>query len=470
MTQHVPQNLAQNMTQHMAYRMTHHMTHHKHSRTMVAPPAPPARSCSAYTAALGSVPVQGDSAGSSTHHLPSPLPSHLGQADSGEDDATPVRSPSWPSRSVGALLGCATALLGFLYFLGVGVALGPFLLWPFTRAGALGILMSGARRLTALERARRSVFFGDRFPEHYAVSGQKILRYLAVRALAGLVCSAVVALLAFGVVLAGVLMASLLQGNLRWHDVLGQVVLGGVLLFLDLQGLRSLAELETRIAHECFGPSEQELLRQRVHELAVSRAAVVQAVDAERRRIERDLHDGTQQRAVALAMLLGRARRGRDDPERVDALVHQAHQESQDILAELREVAWRVYPSALDSLGLKEALGGVSERCDIPVRTAFDVDSDVELPQPVETAAYFVVSEAVTNAAKHSRATAVSVQVVLRGRVLAVQVQDNGRGGANPSGSGLSGLHSRVAALDGVLRVDSPDGGPTTITAELPCV
>jgi signal transduction histidine kinase len=359
-----------------------------------------------------------------------------------------------------------TALLGFLYFLLVGTALGPFLLWPLTRPGARGVLVAGARRLTALERTRRSVFFGDRFPGHYEVSGQKILRYLAVRTLTGLVCGVVVVLLAFGLVLAGLLVRGILQGGLRWHNVLGQVVLGGVLLFLDLQGLYSLARLDARTAHECFGPSERELLRRRIDELATSRAAVVQAVDAERRRIERDLHDGIQQRLVALGMLLGRARRGRT-PERADALLRQAHQESQDILAELREVAWRVYPSALDSLGLKEALGGVSERCGIPVRTEFDVGGP--LPQPVETAAYFVVSESVNNAAKHSRATAVSVRVVLRARVLAVQVRDNGKGGADPTGSGLSGLRSRVAALDGVLRVDSPEGGPTTITAELPC-
>ncbi|SCF68178.1 Histidine kinase-, DNA gyrase B-, and HSP90-like ATPase [Streptomyces sp. Ncost-T6T-2b] len=109
----------------------------------------------------------------------------------------------------------------------------------------------------------------------------------------------------------------------------------------------------------------------------------------------------------------------------------------------------------------------MSERCGIPVRTEFDVDG--ELPQPVETAAYFVVSESVNNAAKHSRATAVSVRVARRGSMLSLQVRDDGRGGANPSGSGLSGLHGRVAALDGILRVDSPEGGPTTITAELPC-
>ncbi|MGX5213860.1 sensor histidine kinase [Streptomyces violaceus] len=405
--------------------------------------------------------MQGDSAGVTAHHLPG----SLGQDDSGEGDAA-ILPASWPRRCAGTFLGCVTALLGFLYFLVVGTVLGPFLLWPPTRTSALSIVVTGARRLTTLERIRRAVFFGDRFPEHYKASDQKILRYLANRSYSGLLCGIVIALLGFGIALAGLLVRGMAQGTLRWDELLMQVLLGSVLLFLDVQGLHSLAALDARIARECFGPSERELLQQRIHELATSRAAVVQAVDAERRRIERDLHDGIQQRLVALGMLLGRARRGRD-PEQADTLLRQAHQESQNILAELREVTWRVYPSALDSLGLKEALGGVSERCSIPVRTEFDVTE--ELPQPVETAAYFVVSESVTNAAKHSRATAVSVRVLLRGRVLTVQIQDNGAGEADPTGSGLSGLRSRVAALDGVLRVDSPEGGPTTITAELPC-
>ncbi|MFD6277242.1 sensor histidine kinase [Streptomyces sp. NPDC060209] len=326
--------------------------------------------------------------------------------------------------------------------------------------------MSGARRLTGLEWSRRSLFFGDRFPEHYGASDRKILRYLAVRSCTGLMCGLVLGLLGFGVVLAVLLLRGAVQGSLRWDELLIQMLLGGVLLFLDLQGLRSLLALDSRLARECFGPSEQELLRRRIDELASSRAAVVQAVDAERRRIERDIHDGIQQRLVALAMLLGRARRGRD-PEQSGALLHQAHQESRDVLAELREVAWRVYPSGLDSLGLEEALGGVSDRCGIPVRTEFAVRGP--LPRPVETAAYFVVSESVTNAAKHSRATAVSVHVVLDDRVLTVCVQDNGKGGANPAGIGLSGLRSRVEALDGTLYIDSPEGGPTMVTAELPC-
>ncbi|MEU0583321.1 sensor histidine kinase [Streptomyces sp. NPDC006132] len=406
--------------------------------------------------------MQEDSAGSTTDHLPRPSV----RDDAGEGDDAAVPSASWPRRSVGTVLGCVTAWLGLLYFLLVGTALGPFLLWPLTRASALGILMTGARRLTALERTRRAVFFGDRFPEHYKASDQKLLRYLAVRSYTGLLCGVVLGLLGFGIVLAGLLVRGLAQGTVRWDELVMQVLLGSVLLFLDVQGLHSLATLDARIARECFGPSERERLERRIHELATSRAAVVRAVDAERRRIERDLHDGIQQRLVALGMLLGRARRGRS-PEQAEALLRQAHEESRDLLAELREVTWRVYPSALDSLGLEEALGGVSERCGIPVRMEFDVGGP--LPQPVETAAYFVVSESVTNAAKHSRATAVSVRVALRGRVLTVRVRDNGKGGANPAGSGLSGLRSRTAALDGVLHVDSPEGGPTTITAELPC-
>ncbi|MFE4693776.1 sensor histidine kinase [Streptomyces sp. NPDC056749] len=377
------------------------------------------------------------------------------------------RALSWALRVAGVLLGCATAAAGLLAALLAGVALGPFLLWPHTRPGAFGVLMAGARRLAGLERNRRSSFFGDRFPEHYESSDRKVLRHLAVRGGTGLLCGVVIGLLGIGAVLAGLVVRGAVQGSLRWGDLLTQALLGGVLLFLGLQGLRSLVVLDSRLARESFGPSEQELLQRRIDELAVSRAAVVQAVDAERRRIERDIHDGIQQRLVALAMLLGRARRGRD-PEQADALLLQAHQESRDVLAELREVAWRVYPSALDDLGLEEALGGVAERCGVPVRTEFAVQGP--LPRPVETAAYFVVSETVTNAAKHSGATAVSVRVLLDGQVLTVRVRDDGRGGADPSGAGLSGLRSRVDALDGALHIDSPEGGPTMVVAELPCV
>lgn len=402
--------------------------------------------------------MQGDSAAVTAHERPDQAA--VGPAGDGRVAASRAR------RAIGTLVGCLTALPALLYFLLVGAALGPFLLWPYTRGDALRVLMGGARGLARLERARRVVFFHDRFPERYTASDRKVLRYLAVRVYTGLLCAVVTALLGFGAVLAALLVRGALRGSLGWDELLTQVVLGGVLLFLDVQGLYALAVLDARAARGCFGPSERELLRRRIDQLAASRAAVVDAVDAERRRIERDLHDGVQQRLVALAMLLGRARRQRD-PERADALLRQAHEEARGVLTELREVAWRVYPSALDSLGLREALGGVAERSSVPVRTEYLVDG--ALPRAVEAAAYFVVSESVTNAAKHADATAVSVLVARRGGALLVRVEDDGRGGADPAGGGLSGLRGRVAALDGVLRVDSPVGGPTTVTAELPC-
>ncbi|MFB7939490.1 sensor histidine kinase [Streptomyces sp. NPDC056049] len=395
-------------------------------------------------------------------------------------------------RAAGVLAGCLTAPVGLAYLLLAGAPLGAFLLWPRTRSYALRLLGSGARRLGELERRRRTGFFGDRFPEAYGggrggvdgdggVDGGSrrdadgggdagAVRYLAVRSWSGLVSGVVLALLGFGLVLAGMLAGGVARGSIGAAELLTQLVLGGVLLFLGLQGLSALTSLDARLARERFGPSERELLRRRIDELSVSRAAVVRAVDVERRRIERDLHDGVQQRLVALAMLIGRARRGgARDPERAAGLLEQAHREAREVLAELREVAWRVYPSALDSLGLEEALGGVAQRCALPLRIAYEVTGP--LPRPVETAAYFVVSEAVTNAAKHSAASAVSVRVAgAPGAPLTVRVEDDGRGGADPAGSGLTGLRGRVAALDGVLRVDSPLGGPTTIVAELPCV
>ncbi|MFG2565140.1 sensor histidine kinase [Streptomyces sp. NPDC048567] len=370
------------------------------------------------------------------------------------------------SRVTGTLLGCASALAGLVYFAVAGTLLGPLLLWPRTRVAAHRLLVAGARRLAEAERWRRAVFFGDRFPAHRA-SDQQVLRYLGGRVSSGLLCAVVTALLGFGLVLAGLLAVGAVRGTLRWGELPAQVVLGSVLLFLDVQGLFSLASLDARLARECFGPNERELLRRRIGELAASRAAVVRAVDRERRRVERDLHDGVQQRLVALAMLLGRARRARD-ADRADALLEQAHREAGEVLAELREVAWRVYPTALDSVGLREALGGVAERCPIPVRVAYEVSG--ELPAPVETAAYFVVSESVNNAAKHSGAEGVVVAVERRDGVLTVRVRDDGCGGADPDGGGLAGLRGRVAAIDGMLDLHSPAGGPTIVTAELPCV
>ncbi|MFI9785521.1 sensor histidine kinase [Kitasatospora sp. NPDC051984] len=378
-----------------------------------------------------------------------------------------VAPAPWPRRALGGLLGVLTAPPAALYLVLAGALLGPLLPWPRIGPRARAALQGGAVRLAAVERARRAVWFGDRFPVHYRAEDRELLRYLARRTGVGLVAGLVLGLIGFGAVLVVLLAAGALRGTLSVADLFGQVLLGGVLLFLAVQGLASLADLDARLARDCFGPSEAELLRHRIAELADSRAAVLHAVDAERRRIERDLHDGVQQRLVALRLLLGRARRG-GDPQRTDELLRQAHREAAEVLTELREVAWRVFPSALDTLGLDEALAGLAERCPIPLRVHCPREAGT-LPQPVLTAAYFVVSECVTNAAKHSAANTVEVVVGRDGARLTVRVEDDGRGGADPAGGGLSGLRGRVAALDGTLHVHSPAGGPTVVTAELPC-
>ena len=353
---------------------------------------------------------------------------------------------------------------GFLAGIGTAVALAvgglaliPLLLWPPARPAA----RAGVDRLVALERGRRRMFFGERWPP-----ARQPVAYLLARIGAGLLSGVVVGLLVVGLLLAALVVRGLLRGSLGGGDLLAQIALGSVLLFLDLQGVVALARLDARLARRHFGPSAHERLQRRIAELSASRAGIVDAVDRERRRIERDLHDGVQQRLVALAVLLGRARRQRD-PDAAARLLAQAHEESEDVLVELRDVAWRAYPAALDSLGLAEALAAVAERAGLPVH--LDLRLGRAVPKPVETAAYFVVCEAVTNAVKHSGAGRIDVAVTRHRTGVSVRVGDDGTGGADPRGSGLSGLGLRVAALDGVLTVRSPAGGPTEIEVELPC-
>jgi signal transduction histidine kinase len=246
-------------------------------------------------------------------------------------------------------------------------------------------------------------------------------------------------------------------------------VAGSVFAFLVVQGIVGVVSTERKLAHRVLGPSQRDVFEQRISALAASRAEVVAAVDDERRRIERDLHDGVQQRLVALGMLIGRTRRaqGARQPEKVEELLRQAHDEAQHALNELREVAWRVYPTMLDDQGLPAALEAVAERAALPVRLEYTVAG--ALGRAVETAVYFVVREAVTNAVKHSGATEIRVLLASPQGKITVSVEDDGVGGADLNGSGLGGLARRVTALDGQLHVDSPVGGPTRVMAELPC-
>lgn len=350
--------------------------------------------------------------------------------------------------------GGLTALLELLFL----IAALPFLADANVRAAG--------RRLARLE-ARRLRLDASGLDALHEERGDRALRYLAARLPIGMLGGLVIALLVIGAVVVTRLLLAWSMGEpydgMRPTPLLVAylTISGFVLLFLDLSGVVGVHALERRLAARMLGPDPTETLRRRIDELAESRAGIVAAVDSERRRIERDLHDGLQQRLVALSMLIGRSLRGR--PE----LLQQAHQEAQRALAELREVAWRVYPSGLDSLGLGEALAGVAERSSVPVTV--DCRLPERPPMAVETAAYFVVCEAVTNAAKHSGAAAITVEVHKEGAAVLVRVRDDGVGGARPSGGGLSGLARRVAALDGRFEVDSPAGGPTTVTAVLPC-
>jgi signal transduction histidine kinase len=229
---------------------------------------------------------------------------------------------------------------------------------------------------------------------------------------------------------------------------------------------RGVTRLDVVAARTLLGPSPTEELALRVAALARSRTEVIEAADAERRRIERDLHDGAQQRLVSLAMNLGLARATlTDGPADVRLVIEQAHDEATEALAELRELVRGLHPAVLTDRGLDAALSGIAARAPLPVRVR------VAAPRcspTVEAVAFFVVSEALTNVAKHARASQARVTVDQVADRLRVVVTDDGVGGAL-EGGGLRGLRQRAASVDGTLTIDSPTGGPTTLTVELPC-
>jgi signal transduction histidine kinase len=210
-------------------------------------------------------------------------------------------------------------------------------------------------------------------------------------------------------------------------------------------------------------------VRARVEELRESRARIVQAADQERRRLERDLHDGAQQRLVALALTLRVARSKLDrDPEGTAALLEEAAEELGVATEELRELARGIHPAVLTDHGLGPALDALAGRVPVPVELK-ELPGD-RLPTPVESAAYFVVSEALTNVSKYARATRAEVRVERTNGRVTVEVRDDGIGGADPTrGSGLRGLADRISALDGRLEVESDAGRGTTVRAVVPC-
>jgi signal transduction histidine kinase len=219
--------------------------------------------------------------------------------------------------------------------------------------------------------------------------------------------------------------------------------------------------------HIALDSPRQTDLSARVEELTRTRRGVLDVQAAQLRRIERDLHDGAQSRLVALSLALGRAEERLEDRPDAAALVRQAREEATAAVAELRDLARGIAPPVLADRGLVAAVQGLAVRSGAEVSVQADVG--VRPPPVVETAAYFVTAEALTNAVKHAPGAAITVTVTGGESALVVAVADDGPGGADPAGSGITGLRQRVEALDGRLEIRSPAGVGTTITAVLPC-
>ncbi|MEW9532795.1 sensor histidine kinase [Microbispora sp. NPDC049125] len=252
-------------------------------------------------------------------------------------------------------------------------------------------------------------------------------------------------------------------------DALPWTLLGVICLVLALYAVRGMAALHTMLAQILLGADEQARLRAQTEHLRASRARGVDTAETERRRIERDLHDGAQQRLLAVALDLGRAQaKFDDDPETARELLASAHAGTKAAISELRDLARGIYPAILTDRGLDAALSSLAARA--PVRVDLSVEITDRPPPAVESIAYFIVAETLSNMAKHSQATQASVSVRRDGTNVVVEIRDNGVGGARAvPGGGLAGLADRAATIDGALFVDSPPGGPTAVRAELPC-
>jgi signal transduction histidine kinase len=388
--------------------------------------------------------------------------------------------------------------LGIAYFtvLVTGVAVGTGLL--ITLVGIPILIGTGwlVRTIGNIERARMNAFLGTTLRDPYRPAAPEagwIARLLAVgkdpatwRDFLFLMLRLPMGIVTFTVVIASwsiavALLLSPVSYLLGYFEMnLGPVILDGplgvalatfagiVMTALAIGITKGLAGLEAVLSGALLDASPDELQR-RVTEIAGSRSRSMSAADQERRRLERDLHDGAQQRLVSLAMTLGLAQQKlTSNPEQGVRLVAEAHEEAKRALQDLRDLARGLHPAVLTDHGLEAALPALATRCPIPTR----VDAAVS-PRPapsVESAAYFVVAEALTNVARHSNATNVQVTARREADVLTVEVRDDGAGNARVvPGGGLAGLTDRVEALDGRLTVSSPDGGPTIVHVEVPC-
>ncbi|MFD0414827.1 sensor histidine kinase [Streptomyces sp. NPDC127108] len=387
--------------------------------------------------------------------------------------------------SMQLLMGAGMALLSYVF---IGVLL-------FTVVASLIVIGLGVlpetvlllRRMAGYKRRQVGRWSGTEIPEAYTpLTGTLVERVRKAvqdpgtyRDLRWLVVHFVYGLALIYVALPLWLIGALVDGV--WCGLLGR---RAVVLPLIVR----LAELDTRWSTALLKPSPEAErnaeLAQRVEELTLTRAGAVAAHGAELRRIERDLHDGTQARLVSLSMRVGLARRAYDkqvtadpgagppDPEVVRKLLADAQDQAEEALTELRHVVRGIHPPILTDRGLLGAVRALAASSGLDVTVRDDgVEGGPRAPAAVEAAAYFVVAEALTNAAKHSGARRADVELARAATGLRVLVRDEGCGGADESGgTGLLGMRRRVAALDGTMEVVSPAGGPTRIGVELPCV
>jgi len=378
--------------------------------------------------------------------------------------------------------GRATAYLGLAF----GLAFGSYLficLLLITAVGTLAVVGAGLtpetvlliRRMAGAKRRHVAAWTGREIPEAYLPITGRLREsfraatrdpatYVDLRWMAAYYAYGILGLLALPLWLVGLLVDGVWCGLIRRQPVI-----------LPLIG--RLADLDAAWSAVLLRPSPKALLAARVQELAQTRAGAIAAHSAELRRIERDLHDGAQARLVSLSMRIGLAKRAYDrDPAAGRKLLDEAQAQAEEALAELRHVVRGIHPPILTDRGLAGAIRALaaSSGLDVTVR-ADDLDEGPRAPAAVEAAAYYVVAEALTNAAKHSGAERAEVWLARTRAGVRVTVRDEGRGGAEDTGteaagSGLPGMRRRVAALDGTFAVTSPAGGPTVIDAELPCV
>ncbi|WP_055600824.1 sensor histidine kinase [Streptomyces aureus] len=389
--------------------------------------------------------------------------------------------------SLHLLSGAAIAILCYLM---VGVALfTAFLTVTVIGAGVLPESVLLLRRLAGWERRRTAAWTGAPVPEAYLpLEGPLPARVRTAVADPGtgrdLVWAAAQLLYGLGVWFASLVLwapALLVDGVVTGLAGRRPVVLPLIGRLADLG-----AEWSRTLLTPTPSAARAAALAARVEELTATRAGAIAAHGAELRRIERDLHDGTQARLVALSMRIGLAKRVYDsDPVTARKLLDDAQTQAEEALAELRHVVRGIHPPILTDRGLTGAVRALAASSGLEVEVSVTGLADhtpgdrperpdaPRAPAAVEAAAYFVVAEALTNAAKHSGATRASVALTRERTALRARVADEGRGGAEAGesgGSGLVGMRRRVAALDGTVRLTSPEGGPTVIEVELPCV